>query len=260
MPFRKNGRGWARRPNRKRQRRSAPKRKKQTFCKRVMKCVESNVETKYMAPLVQRDNQIYTKLQDNVTQCIPLMPILAQGSGQGDRVGNMVSTKKVMLYLNANIYQITTTSNSDPPKYVDFYIYKYKKSNSQTSVDLRKFLQYGNISTDYDGAGLPESGGLNVNNDVFTLKKHFRRQMWNPNQNNTYAMATRNVMNANSYKFDITSFYKKKLVYDDEVTNVVTNDNLFISVVFTNNDNQPYADTTAVGNFDATVMYHYTDL
>ncbi len=73
-------------------------------------------------------------------------------------------------------------------------------------------------------------------------------------------MATRNYNNAATYKFDITSMYKKVMNFDDAVSNVVTNDNLFISVVYTNNDGQQYTNTLSVGSFDVVTFFHYTDL
>lgn len=230
------------------------------FSKKVLKVVSRAAETKCCAPLIQRGNEIRTLLTDNTTQCIPLVPVIAQGVGQGDRLGNEVTTKNVMLYIQTHVYQITNASNSDPPKFVDYYLYKFKKSNNQTGVDLRKFLQYGNTSTDYDGANLPESGGLNLNNDLFVLKKHIRRQLWNPNSANTYALANRNVQNGNSMKLNITKYYKKKLQFDDDISNSVTNDNLYLSVVYTNNDGQQYASNLAVGDFDATMIYKYDDM
>ncbi len=229
------------------------------FSKKVMSVVSRAAETKCAAPLIYRKNPIMALLDNNLTQCIPLMPNIAQGEAQGDRIGNSVSTKTVMLYLQSHMYQISTPANSDPPKFVDYYIYKYKPTNSQSSIDLRQFLQYGSTSTSYDGTNLPESGGLNVNNDKFTLKKHIRRQLWCPDANNTYALATRNVQNANALKLNITKMFKKDLLYNDNVSNIVSNDNLFISVVYTNNDGQQYSTDQVVGEFDITVLFKYDD-
>lgn len=247
-----------RRPRKKR----APKKstKRPTFQQRVMKIVHRDAETKCIAPQIVRDSQVFSVLNNNILQCINLMPQISSGTEQGERIGNLVTTKKVMLYLSMHAYQLSNSSNTDPPKFFDVYIYKYKKSNDVSAVDLRKFLQYGNTSTEYNSGPLPESGGLNINSDLFTLKKHFRKQLWNPNPANTYALATRDVNNAATYKFDITNMYRKVLNFDDTVSNVVTNDNLFISVVFTNNDGQAYSETTSIGSYDTTVMYHYTDL
>lgn len=229
------------------------------FSKKVLKVIHRVAETKCANPKFKRENEIRGQLDDNADQCISLMPEIAQGTGQGDRVGNDVQTRRAYLLLNFWMYQITTASNSDPPKFVDIYIYKYKESTRQTSIDLTKFLQYGNTAVAYDQDALPESGLLNVNNDKFTLKKHMRRQLWNPNSANTYALANRNVQNAMSMKLDITKYISKKLKYDDSASNVVTNDNLWVSIVCSNNDTQS-AGTTVYGEFDATLLYKFDDI
>ena len=230
-----------------------------SFSKKVMKVVHKAAETKCANPSIFRDNPIKGALSDTLTQCIPMMPVIAQGAGQGDRIGNEVTTRRAYLLLNLWLYQVTTASNSDPPKFVDIYIYKYKPSNSQTAIDLRQFLQYGNLSVDYDQDVLPESGLLNVNSDVFTLKRHMRKQLWNPRETNTYAMANRNVQNGLSMKIDVTNCFKNKLEYNDATSNVVTNDNLYVSVVFTNSDTQ-LAGTASYGEFQATTLYKYDDI
>ncbi len=252
-----------RRPTRRRAKNKTMKRKtvkpSANFSQKVMKVVNRHAETKCANPHILRANDIKGILDDNLTQCVPLMPEIAQGAGQGDRVGNQVSTRRVWLLLQLWMYQVTTPANSDPPKFVDIYIYKYKPSNRQSVIDLRKFLQYGNTAVSYDQDALPESGLLNVNSDVFTLKKHMRRQLWNPNAANTYALANKNVQNALSMKLDITKYFNKTIKYDDTASNVVTNDNLYVSIVLSNNDGQ-LTGTTTYGEFNSTVLYKFDDL
>ncbi len=255
-------RNYGRKRNYNRKRRQYNKNSKPTtnFSKRVISVVHKLAETKCANPAIYRGNPILSQLTDNATQCIPLMPIIAQGAGQGDRVGNNVTTRKAYLLLNFWLYQISTSTNVDPPKFVDIYIYKYKPSNTQTSINLREFLQYGNISVEYDQNALPECGLLNVNQDVFTIKKHIRRQLWNPRADNTYAQANRNVQNGMSMKLDITKYYKHNIEFNDATANVVTNDNLFMSMVFTNNDTSTASATIPYGEFSATALFKYDDI
>lgn len=231
-----------------------------SFNKRVLSVIHREAENKNAVPLIYRGNPIRNRLDNAATQCIPLMPNIGQGDGQGDRVGNQVTTIKAMLYLQTHIFQNTSPGNDDPPKWIDVYIYKFKPTNAQTAISLSQFLQYGNTSIFYDSVAIPECTGLPLNKDKFALKKHIRRTLWNPNPANVYALATRNVPNAFDMKIDITKYLKKKIMYNDDVTNVVTNDNLFISVVFTTNDNHAYSTTQSFGSFNAMLNYEYEDL
>lgn len=240
-------------------RRSATVKPSANFSKKVRAVMHRVAETKCADPGIFRNNEIRGQLDTPSDQCIPLMPVIPQGAGQGDRIGNDVQTRRAYLLLNLWMYQITTASNSDPPKFIDIYIYKYKVSNNQSAIDLRKFLQYGNTAVSYDQDALPESGLLNVNTDNFTLKKHMRRQLWNPNAANTYALANKNVQNALTMKLDITKYIGKTLKYDDAFSNAVTNDNLWVSIVCSNNDTQP-AGTTVYGEFNATLLYKFDDI
>lgn len=229
------------------------------FRKKVEEVLKEEVEVKSIAPQITRDTRITNALTDNVLQVIKLTPNIAQGDGQGDRVGNRVTTKRAMLYLSAHMFQVTSTPQVDPPKYLDIYIYKYKRSNNQDAILLQNFLQYGNTSVAYDSLAIPESGSFDINRDKFTLKKHIRKLMWNPTEVNTNARATR-ALNAIQMKLDITKYLKKELVFDDDFSNTVSNDNLYISCVYTNNDDQAYANNLVAGEYDVSFFYDYTDL
>lgn len=229
------------------------------FRKKVEEVLKEDVEVKSIAPQIIRNTRITNALTDNILQVIKLTPIIAQGAGQGERIGNRVRTAKAMLYLSAHMFQITQNPNVDPPKYLDIYIYKYKRSNNQDAILLQNFLQYGNTSIAYDSLAIPESGAFDINRDKFTLKKHIRKLVWNPTDLNTYARSTR-ALNAVQMKLDITKYLKKDLVFDDGVSNGITNDNLYVSCVYTNNDDQGYANATVVGEYDVSFFYDYTDL
>lgn len=228
------------------------------FRKKVEEVLKEDVEVKSIAPQITRNTRITNALTDNILQVVKLTPQIGQGSGQGDRVGNRVTTKKAMLYFSAHAFQITSNPNIDPPKYLDIYIYKYKRSNNQDAIILNNFLQYGSTSIAYDSLVVPESGSFDVNRDKFTLKKHIRKMVWNPTDVNTYARSTR-ALNAIQMKLDITKYLKKDLLFDDDVTSSVSNDNLYISCVYTNNDDNGYSNATVVGEYDVSFFYDYTD-
>lgn len=237
-----------------------------SFSKKVLKVVHRASETKQLEPKIVRGNVITNWLNDNAIQCIPLTPSINLGTGQGDRIGNQVSTRRAVLSLNLECISITSASGYAPPIYFDIYIYKYKRSNTQSAVELRKFLQYGNTSTDFKSNTLPESQNLKVNNDTFTLKAHKRVLCWAQ----TYSQAStpsggaltncRNITNAKNLNIDITKFLSKNMKFQDATTNT-PNDNLYVSVVGTPNDhNTSYVDGFQLGVYDAMVQYQYDDL
>jgi len=255
---------YKRRPYRPRRRRPIRKKKTtkgkpQTFNKKVMKVLSRAAETKTANPVIVRDQRILPRLYDNAAQVINLMPTCVQGTAQAQRVGNSITTKSAILHLNVNMFQISNVSQDDPPKFVDIYIYSGKKTNNGQNLDLRKFMNYGNTSAEYNSTTLPESGNLVVNSDRFTKRMHKRITLWNPRTDNILRNPT-NLKFAETYKFNITKFYKKKLLFDDSVSNQPTNDNLFISVLFTTVNGFVYADTQSAGNFDVLLQYDYEDL
>lgn len=234
--------------------------KEPSFNKKVLSVIHRQAENKQIPAAIFRNNRITNTLTDNVLQVIPLTPNIVQGTGEGERVANSVSTRKAMVYFSAHMFQISTASNSDPPKYLDIYIYKFKPSNDQTAITLTNFLNFGSTSIAYDSSTIPESGAFPINKDKFILKKHIRKLLWNPNPANIYAQGSRHIMNACAFKIDLTKYLKQTIQYNDAVTNLVTNDNLYLSCVYTNNDDQAYATNTVVGEFDTLLTYEYEDL
>lgn len=242
------------------------KKTKKTFNKNVLKVLNRHSETKQSAPEILYDNRILPYLSDPGTQCIPLTPNIAQGTGQGERVGNQVTTRKATLNINMNAISISTASGYVPPIYFDIYVYKFKRSDNQSAIELQKFLQYGNISIAYDSTSVPFSGNLKVNNDSFTLKKHKRVLCWNQNvsQQNVPSGGAltncSNVINARNVNIDITKYLNNTMKFQDATTNT-PDDNLYVSVVATPNDyDVGYADTQVFGTFSTCVQYQYNDL
>lgn len=232
----------------------------------ILKVINRKAEVKNMTPLFFRGNRALPYLSDNVTQCVPLTPIVAQGAGQGERIGNEITTRKAILSLNMSAISISTSSGYVPPIYFDIYIYKFKRSDSVTAIDLTNFLQYGNVAIEYDSTTIPESGNLKVNNDAFTLKYRKRVLLWNQNvsqQSVPSGLALTNcsnVLNAKNMNIDITKYLSKTMKFNDGVANTPA-DNLYISVVCTPNDqNTGYDPTTIFGTFDVMLQYRYDDL
>lgn len=229
----------------------------------VKRELSKRVEVKTVAPAILTSNRITNHLYDPSVQCIPLVPIIAQGAGQGERIGNKVRTRKATLNINMNVDSITIASGYVPPMYIDVYIYKVRKSNNVTAVPLDQFLQYGNTSTDYDSASLFQSGNLNINRDQILLKRKKRVLLTNKAESNQTGLALvngSNINNAHNMTVDITKFLAKNMNFQDAVTNT-PEDNLYVSVVATPNDyNTLYAQNFVFGQFSTMVQYSYEDL
>ena len=235
------------------------------FNKKVLKVIHRASETKITAPVLTFDNRILPYLSDFATQCVPLTPIIAQGNAQGERIGNQVSTRRCVLNVNMNAISISTSSGYVPPIYFDVYVYKYKRSDNISAVELQKFLQYGNTSVPYDSTSIPFSGNLKVNNDTFTLKCHKRVLCWSQTVSQQAIPSggaltnCSNVTNARNLNIDITKYLNKNMKFQDATTNT-PNDNLYVSVVATPNDyDAGYVATQVFGTFSTCVQYQYDD-
>lgn len=159
------------------------------------------------------------------TNFLSLMPVLSLGTGDGDRIGNQIQIKNVLLCFT--IFMDSTYTNASIPKYVDLYILKYKMANSQPTVsDANKLLQQGNGATAYNGEIL--DGLRDVNKELFTLKKRRRFSMCNA-FTTTNPIGYGNLKGMMTKKFNITKFYKKYLRFSDTITSP-SNDNLFLCV------------------------------
>ena len=237
----------------------------------VVREFNKRTEVKTIAPQEWLNNRITNYLNDPATQCIPLIPSITQGPGQGQRVGNRVRTKKALLTVTCKVDSLTTSSGYVPPVYIDIYIYKVRKSNSVTAVPLDQFLQYGNASIGYDSSNDPAasffSGNLSINKDQIILKKKKRILLFNQPMistdftvNPSAISNIQDVKNARTLNFDITKYLKKNMDYQDDVSNT-PEDNLYVSCVFTPNDYATaYAQNMVIGSFSTLMQYMYEDL
>lgn len=222
--------------------------------KKVVKnIVDADLEIKR-----QERSTIYNNIQTFITDAriVSLTPIIAQGTGQGDRVGNTIKLKKAMLMVNIALDSAALAAGY--PHYIDVYIFKFKKNNftQPSAVDMTKFLQLGNSAISYNGdsfAGLRE---LNV--DLFTQKLRKRFSMihaFTVNNSNGYGPMLSN----RTMKIDITKYLKSVIHFDDSASNLTINDNLYIAIGNTQYNQLGVPSDIYIGTYDTCVTYHYTD-
>lgn len=221
--------------------------------KTIKKIVNANIEVKRQERATSYNN-IYNVIND--ARIVSLMPLLAQGVGQGDRIGNIINLRKAILRMNIKDDSTSTIANN--PLYFDMYIFKFKKNNfaTPTATDMTKFLQQGNGSTAYDGN--PFAGLRDINNDLFTLKVHKRYNMihaFTINNPSGYGSMVSN----KTVRFDISKYIKDNLHYDDTVSSQPINDNLYVAIGCTLWNQLGVPTDTYAGTFDTVVEYEYTD-
>lgn len=240
-------------PIKKRTRKYSKSVKKNSIIKKTIQNVlNKKLEVKHQS-LASAYNNIYNVIND--ARVALIRPIISQGTGQGDRIGNSINIKKVTLYVNVTLDASSTVSGY--PKYVDVYIFKFKKNNVAvpTASDMTKFLQYGNLSEPYLGRAF--DGMRDVNKDLFTIKKKLRLNMIHGGTvNNYYGYG---MMQSNmTLKIDVTKYLKSRLLFDD-TTNTVTNDNLYMAIGYTLFNQLGTPVDTYAGTYDWQINYDYTD-
>lgn len=239
-------------PIRKRTRKPSKSVKKNSIKKTIQKVLNKNLEVKRQS-LSSSYNNIFNIIND--ARVAVIKPIIGQGTGQGDRVGNSVKIKKLTLYVN--VVMDATSTVSGYPKYVDIYIFKFKKNNVTvpTASDMTKFLQFGNSAEQYLGRAF--DGMREVNNDLFTIKRKIRLNMIHGSTiNNYYGYG---LMQSNmTLKFDVTKYFKQRILFDD-ATNTVTNDNLYMAIGYTLFNQLGTPVDTYAGTYDWQLNYDYTD-
>lgn len=157
-----------------------------------------------------------------------ILPQIAQGSGEGSRIGNRVRPVSLTVKVQLYCYNL---GNTIPPTYFDVYLFKLKNHNQSdglpTLFDMQKFLQDGNTVKGYAGAAL--DGLRPVNTDKFTLVAKRRVTLFNPFNNTGQLSSTAFLNPATTLYFDVTKSMKKTFIYDDN-TSLAENDSLFIAV------------------------------
>jgi hypothetical protein len=206
-------------------------------------------EVKKAAPIISIDGVVGINV--NTAGAKNLSPIIAQGDGQGQRNGNSVTLKSVWLGYRINCNEHASTTS---PTDFSFFLWK-NKSGISVPAGMGDFLQVGNTATDFSGDLKPYSNLLTVNADQYSLKKNWIHKLWHPSSSSHAAAA--NVEQSAMGRIDITSFYKKTLVYDDTDT-LPTNDALFLNVASVQADGGTIAGYTGLLTY--VVEFEYYDM
>lgn len=186
---------------------------------------------------------------------VTLMPGIAQGTGETNRIGN--SVKPVSCRLKMSLYcfnQGVTT----PPTYFDIFIFKTKFINenagSPSALDMQLFLDNNNGATSYDGDTF--DGIRPLNDELFKLCVRKRIMLFNPFNATNQLSSTASVNPSRTVTFDLTKYVKSVLQFDDN-TILATNDNLYLAVGTTQTDG--VKNSIDYGSYSALVDWKFKD-
>lgn len=241
-----------RRPYRKRFSKAKAKSKTSAVYQAVKKVMGRQIETK------MNDTEMVTgTIQgfiDN-TKVFPLLPLLTQGTGEGNRIGNRVNCCNLTMRLN--IY-VNNQSTVVPPIWIDFYIYKVKPlvTLPPSAGIMSQFLEDGNSSTQYVGTVL--DGLRKLNDEYFTSIIHKRFLLFNPLNTSNYLSSSSQAGPCKTMVLNLTKYVKKVWMFNDLLTQV-TNDNLYMSIGATVCDGSVLALATAFGTISYVVEASYKD-
>lgn len=205
---------------------------------------------------------------------------IAQGTGQGNRIGNTVVTKKATISGVIHINTEFSTQNWNMcPLYVAMYIFRVKNGIGATQVSnvesivQSTFFQAGSSATGFSGSLRDLT--MEVNSDQVNLLKKRVFKVGTSLVRSATASGTGNVLNqdyadgtvsiAKMFKVDITKALNKKYTFQDSDNSPLTQSTYVMWVPFRIDGGLIVTSTgLATGTLpcyvDFSVDYHYTDM
>lgn len=218
----------------------------------VKQVVAKNIETK-LNDVEQTGKAIYGVISN--AEVYSLLPSIAHGTGEGNRIGNKIKCTHLSLRLSLYCYNQSSTT---PPAYFDIYIFKCKNKQvgggQPTSGDMSMFLEDGNSSKQYVGTAL--DGMRYLNEEMFTIIKKKRVVLYNP-----YSAALSQTASINPhryYKFNLTNAVKNTWMFNDS-NNTIENDNLYIAIGATLTSGATLPINTLFGDYSFIVQSKFKD-
>jgi len=231
----------------------------------VSKMIHKNVENK-VEQIVAQNNIISSYAYNGALLTLSMIPysVIAQGTGQGDRIGNTIRPRSV--YFNYVLHPVPYAAGNNPtpvPQDVIIFFGKVKNSRAQQpiSTDFGKLWQSGDTSRG------PFSTTLDliqdVNKDWFTVYKILRHKVGYANYQGLGSNVNPQYYANNDYKqnvirkINITKYVPKVIKFND-TTSQPTNDGLWMWAMCVNNDGTTNS-TNAPCYMDYTLNFTYED-
>lgn len=186
----------------------------------------------------------------NVATMIPYVNI-TQGTGQQNRIGNMIRTRKCMFSYALAVLPYNAASNPIPvPQDVLIFFGKIKGDPVTTPGSG----QFANLWQEGSGSRAPYNNHCDnlqlVNADLFKVYKILRHKIGYGTYTGTSAQGAPQYYSNNDYKFSVTrkldlTRYLPKTVKFNDTASAPTNDNLFMWVMC----NPADGSTASVGTY-----------
>jgi len=262
---------------RKNKRRAPLRAKKQTMkkprgvslsvAKYVNRAIHRNIENK----IINEKNEItfaaYFANTDLKVQTISpsstVLPIL-QGTGQAERIGNTIKTRKLLLkyVLYPMPYQATITDQPQPQEVIMWIGYlKNNRLKQPDALDFQQFFQNGNsVSPPYSNLW---DVSLPVNDDLFHICKTIRHKLGHSIYTDYNGIKQNSYFSNNDFKLnvsrsvDCTKYLNKTLKYVDGNTNCDTG--LYMWMTAVNSDGTISTFNVASVGMFYTLKYEYED-
>jgi len=206
----------------------------------VKKYVKKTIHTKTENKMIQYSQNDFfgNVVNDGTMNITPLTPYagwmsIVQGVGQANRIGNQVSTRRVMLKYVMLPTSYNATTNSQPrPVEVQMFLGYVKQAPSilPTGADFDNLFQFNN--TDNPATGAIFDLNQPINKDYWTVKKYWTHKIGFANYAGNGSALNQQTYANNDFKLnvirkiDITKHYPKKLLFNDNV-GTIQNTGLF---------------------------------
>lgn len=236
-----------------------------SFAKKVRRVLKNTAETKMIsqtgtytiAPYSGAYPWTDVNLGINASTLLP-----SQGTGQGSRIGNKITTKKVMLRGYVTPYGYAAISNPKPVPVNARMLLLSNRAQPQNTPTVSTFYQAGNTSVGPNGS--LQDLIRPYNRDVNTVYTSRDYKIGHSSESGTGSDAVNGLQANNDYrmnaifKLDITKYLPKTITFDDTTTTPITR-NLFMRWILANADGNPNLASASHAVF-WTVDYQYTDV
>lgn len=187
---------------------------------------------------------------------------IAQGTGQGDRIGNRIEIVKSRMTITTCPLPYNVTTNPTPqPQYVFIWLLQVKNSVA-VPTNMNNFFQSGDSSV--SGAGTWVDGQREMNSDLVVLKKQlvlksgYAAAVGTGFQAGPQDFANNDFNLNNDLTIDITPFMPKRIVFNDTGTTPESN-TLWLIMETVNADGTSQAAALLPTHYVLTVSTQFRD-
>lgn len=184
------------------------------------------------------------------------------GTGQADRIGNKIRTKKVTLSMCMSSLPSNAVTNPSPqPNYITIWIFGLRESNALPN-DLSGFFQNGNTVSDPQGTLADEV--KTINTDKYIVYKKIVKKLGYSSYDTTGAAPTYQNFDNNDFsilhnvKMDLTKYCPTNVTWSDSAN--PTSKAVFIAIQAVPASGQQYTAPVVPAQMFYNLNYEFTDV